>query len=215
MDMRQMNRVPYFFICTALVLSQGCGQTQQRETIEQICLTGTTKTEAVNMAEDVLARMHFTIEKADPCHGLIRTRPLPGAQFFEFWRSDNVGPYNSLQANIHTIRRTVELTLEPKTAQQTHQLCIACDVNVQQMSLPEQPISSSARAYQMFSKSSARMQVLEIRPRQKKRMAWLDRGKDTQLATLILKRIEDKIADGPTHQQSQTTNESPPARNEE
>ena len=65
----------------------------------------------MEVAEDVLAGMYFTIEKADAQNGLIRTRPLPGAQFFEFWRSDNIGTDNTIAANLHTIRRTVTLDI--------------------------------------------------------------------------------------------------------
>jgi hypothetical protein len=142
-------------------------------------------------AEDVLGRMHFVIEKADPQRGRLRTRPLSGAQFFEFWRSNNVGAYNSLLANLHTLRRTVELNL---SEQENHQLCISCDVKVQQVSIPEYQISSGAQAYAMFSLSAVHMQVLELRPEQKEYLTWLDRPEDTLLATAILERIEQRLA---------------------
>jgi len=140
----------------------------------------------MEVAEDVLTGMHFTIEKADVQNGFIRTRPLPGAQFFEFWRSDNVGSYNTLAANLHTIRRTVTLDI----SQQNKELRIGCDVQVQRLSLPERQVSSSARAYGMFSRSSPSLQRLELYPEQKKQMAWIDLGSDTRLAVEILKRIE-------------------------
>ena len=160
--------------------------------------------ETMALAEEVLGKMHFTIEKADVQSGLMRTRPLSGAQFFEFWRSDNVGPDNSLAANLHTIRRTVELNI----SQEADQLCIRCDVRVQRLSLPERQVSSTARAYEMFSRSSSTLQRLTLNPEQKKNMAWIDLDKDVLLAEEILRRIEAKIAGRASNERHSTENET-------
>jgi len=143
----------------------------------------------MKVTEDVLSRMHFIVAKADTRQGLIRTKPLPGAQFFEFWRSDNVGAKNFAEANLHSIRRTAELQI----SQQGSQVCIDCSVRVQRLSLPEREVSSSSRAYDMFSRSSASMQTLKFNPKQKKGVAWLDMGNDTRLSTEILKQIEKQL----------------------
>jgi hypothetical protein len=186
-----MNKPKPFLliVCAALLLLSGCAEQQQSKTIEQICVPNVQKQQAMEIAEDVLGQMYFTVAKADAEQGLIRTRPLPGAQFFEFWRSDNVGTDNFLEANLHSVRRTVELDI----SEQGEQLCIGCDVHVQRLSLPEHEVSSSARAYELFSKSTARMQELRLRPDQEKEMAWLDMGQDSRLSTEILKRIEAEL----------------------
>ena len=157
----------------------------------------------MEVAEDVLAGMYFTIEKADAQSGLIRTRPLPGAQFFEFWRSDNVGADNTLAANLHTIRRTVTLDI----SQQDEELRIGCEVQAQKLSLPERQVSSSARVYGMFSLSSPSLQRLKLNPEQKKQMAWTDLGRDTRLEAEILKRIETGIVRLSNHQLQMTENQ--------
>lgn len=165
------------------------------------------KLEAMEIVEDVLAKMSFTIEKADAdpatpgidtrrWRGYIRTRPLAGAQFFEFWRSDNVGADNWLESNLHSIRRVVELTMseqEEGPPQSGNRLCINCDVQKYRLSLPEHHVSSSARAYEMFSESSSALQNLRLNPEQKAGMAWIDLGKDRQLAAEILKRISSML----------------------
>jgi hypothetical protein len=179
----------HFMACAALFFLAGCAETQKYEVTEQICVANVEKLKAIEAAEDVLGQMHFTIDKTDAERGFIRTRPMPGAQFFEFWRSDNVGGYNSLQANLHSIRRTVELDISAAP----QELCIGCEVKVQQLSLPEHEVSSSSRAYEIFSRSSEKMQMLKLRPEQKKQMAWVNLDKDTKLATKILKRIEKKL----------------------
>jgi hypothetical protein len=187
----KMSKIkPLFFIaCASLLLLAGCAKQQQSKAVEQICAPNIQRPEAMQMAEDVLRRMNFTISKSDAQQGLIRTKPLPGAQFFELWRRDSVGTKNFAEANLHSIRRTVELDIN----QQDGQLCIGCDVKVQRLSLPEHEVSSSSRAYEMFSRSTSSMQRIKLRPHQKRGMAWLDMGKDTRLSTRILKRIEKKI----------------------
>jgi hypothetical protein len=183
------SKVLLFMVCSAFCLVTGCAQRQHQETVEQICLTDTQKPKAMQAAEDVLARMFFTIDKSDTEQGIIRTKPLPAAQSFEFWRSDNVGSFNSTEANLHSIRRTAELDI----SRQGGQLCINCDVKVQRLSLPEHQVTSNGRSYAMFTPSKQSIQVLELHPEQKKDMAWIDLGSDKQLATDILKRIEKSV----------------------
>lgn len=173
----------------ALALS-GCAQQQQKVITGPISVPGTSTTEAMEIAEDVLAKMHFAVEKADVPSGYIRTRPLPGAQFFEFWRSDNVGSENAVLSNLHTIRRTVELDI----SRQDGQLRIGCDVRVQRLSLPERELGSSARAYGMYTRSNPKLQKLRFDAAQIAGTEWIDLDRDTELAAEILKRIERRIA---------------------
>jgi len=181
------NLCSYAFMTCALILT-GCAK-QQYQPIDQIRLTNIEKSQAMQAAEDVLVKMHFTIEKADTESGFIRTRPLEGAQFFEFWRKDNVGAFNAAEANLHSIRRIAELNI----SRDGEKLRIDCDVITQRLSLPERQTTSSTRAYEMFSKSSPSMQKLRLNKQQKTGVAWADLGQDKQLATKILKRIEKRI----------------------
>jgi len=194
------------FLILGLLLA-GCTKQQQYGVVKPICVENIDKLQAMEVAEDILVKMHFTIEKADAdpatlgidtrrWRGFIRTRPLPGAQFFEFWRSDNVGAGNWLESNLHSIRRVVELNMSEQDEgppQSGNRLCINCDVQIYRLSLPERRVSSSARAYDMFSKSSPALQRIELNPEQKEKMAWIDLGKDTQLAAEILKRISSML----------------------
>jgi hypothetical protein len=146
--------------------------------------------EAMKVAEDVLAEMHFEIDKADVSIGYIRTRPLPAAQLFEFWRSDNIGSENTLLANLHTIRRTVELNVNHHQGQ----LEIDCDVRVQRLSLPERETFSTARAYGMYTRSSPTLQKLRFDASQLRDIEWIDLEEDEKLAAEIMKRITERIA---------------------
>ncbi|UCG56981.1 MAG: hypothetical protein JSU70_19215 [Phycisphaerales bacterium] len=149
--------------------------------------------EVMEIAEDVLADMHFTIEKADVDTGFIRTKPLQGAQFFELWRGDTIGTFNSLEANLHSVRRTVELHIAELPGENGAKLRARCYVKVQRLSLPEHQVSSSAHAYRMFSESTSSTQRLQLRPEQQTGMAWIDLGNDTKLATEILNRTSSRL----------------------
>ncbi|MGA1980125.1 MAG: hypothetical protein ABSG99_06130 [Sedimentisphaerales bacterium] len=199
-----MNKLKSSLLTAFAVISLlvGCAEPYRGETVEQICPAGIDKQQAMQIAEDVLGKLHFSIAKSDANLGVIKTRPLAGAQFFEFWRKDNVGSFNSAEANLHSIRRIAELNIN----QQDTQLCIRCNVNTQRLHLPEQELRSHSRAYDMFSQSSQTRQTLILNPKQKRGMAWVDLGNDTKLATVILKRIENKIAkiqNGVSHPQAE------------
>lgn len=166
----------------------GCARPEHVKTMDNLCLTGPDRQEALIAAEDVLSRMHFTIEKFDTDAGYIRTRPLPAAQSFEFWRSDNVGQFNSSEADLHTIRRTVEIT----AGRSDNQLCLECTAHVQRLSLLERDVATG-RAYAIFSQSRHSLQSMKLSPEQKSGFAWIELGRDNQLETEILKQIRTTV----------------------
>ncbi|MCK4753229.1 MAG: hypothetical protein KAS75_07265 [Planctomycetes bacterium] len=173
--------------CVTFLLLVGCAKQQRLEAIKQICLPQTTKAEAIAKAENVLGQMHFAIDKIDAEQGYIRTRPLPAAQFFEFWRSDTIGAENSAEANIHNIQRTAELNIK----QQGQKLCINCNVKVQRLSLSQPKGSSEALAHDKFSSGRTTLEKrMKLRVGHK---TWIDLGNDDQLETVILKRLEKQI----------------------
>ncbi len=194
-----------FALVTCTLALASCDRQQRVTIVGPISASDIGTAEAMEVAEDVLARMHFAIEKADVPTGYIRTRPLAGAQFFEFWRSDNVGLDNSLQANLHTIRRTAELNM---TARDNGQLEIDCDVRVQRLSLPEREIGSNARAYGMYTRSSPTLQKLRFDALQIKGIAWIDLKNDELLAAEILKRIRKRLAPRASDETRATENQT-------
>ncbi len=179
---------PILLMACAVILA-GCAKQQQYETVEQILVPDISTARAMQIAEDALAKMHFTIEKADPQTGFMRTKPLPGAQFFEFWRKDNVGPENKALANLHTIRRVVELNF----SRDKEKLRISCDVQAYRLSLLQSQSTSRALAPGMFTGSSESEQKLQLRSGPEVDVAWVNLGQDKQLATEILKRIEERV----------------------
>ena len=186
----RIRRLLLLFTAVLVVAAAtGCGPGQKSDPIDKICLSQSDKTAAMEAADDVLARMHFTIDKSDPEQGIMTTRPLSGAQLFEFWRKDNATPYANAEANLHTIRRSVDLSVYNEDGQ----TLVKCDVSVKRLSIPEMEIAGMSQAAQSFTASDATLQKLELNTDQAQGMAWIDLGPDPALEKRILDMIHQKV----------------------
>ncbi len=179
-----------FAVCAALTLLAGCANDKQFKTIDQICVPDVNKAQAMQAGQDVLGKMHFIIEKADTDTGYIRTRPLQGAQFFEFWRKDVVGSFNCTESNLQNIRRIVELNI----VQQQGQICYSCNVKTQRLSLSNFKDTKHSQAYDKFAGSEMRTMTQKINLGSAEQKIWIDLGQDEKLATVILQQVEKQIA---------------------
>jgi len=175
------------FGCAAVGFLAGCGRQGYVVTVDNICTADRDKTAVMAAAKNVLGRMGFDIEKFDPDSGYIRTRPLSGAQAFEFWRSDNIGSFNSTEANIQSIRRTAELNVGERQGQ----VCVACAVKAERFSMPQLDTGDGQTA--VFSEANRTLQRTQFDTGQKKDMVWIALGRDKQLETKILREIKSKI----------------------
>ncbi len=206
--MTARNKAVWLVILGSMLASLGCASREAVPSPSQmLCPMGATTAQVVNAAHDVLARMHFPIEKLDVEQGIVRTRPLRAGQFFEFWQRDNMGTYNTIEANVQSIRRTVELRVKAEAADRRPEagnasslqptasglLCIECDVHVQRLALPGNEVAGVSQAYQIHTRSEPTLQVFDVTPQQRQGMAWIDLGGDPGLAAEILRRIEQRL----------------------
>ena len=183
------NRKIYLMIFAILAGLAGCNRQSQVMPRESFCLESTRKPLMMEVSEDILTNMQFVIEKYDIEDGFIRTKPLSGAQFFEFWRRENIGNINSAEANLHSIQRIVQLEI----SEDQQKLCLGCDVNIRRLSLPEQEMVGMNRMAGTFTESSSSLQRLRLNPKRFDDMAWIDLGSDVSLENRILELIEKKI----------------------
>jgi len=160
--------------------------------VQMVCESSATTAEVIQAAESVLTRMHFSIEKLDAEQGIVKTRPLRGAQLFEFWRSDNASSYGCQEANLQSVRRTVELRVKTEGGGVSGP-CVECAVSVQRLSLPENEVAGTSEAYRIHSRSTTTLQRIEVSPEQRRAMTWIDLGKDPDLAAKILERVEQRL----------------------
>ena len=179
----------YLMAFVGLFGLSGCDSGVQVASSEPLCMEPVRKTQVMEVCEDILVRKQFVIEKYDPANGFIKTRPLSGKQMFEFWRSDNAGSFNSAEANIQSIQRSVTINI----LESQNQLCIDCDVSVQRLSIPEKKIRGMEQAAGTFTQSDRSLQRLKLEGEQSKDISWIDLGSDGALENVILEQIENKI----------------------
>ena len=184
--MKLLKSLNIIVICVNILLSAGCGSKQRCETVKKLRFPKSDKEQIMKTTEDVLSRMHFSIAKSDVESGYIRTRPLRGGQWFEFWRKDNVGAENSTEANLHTIRRIVELSINSEN----EELCVNCNVKVQRLSMVNAEPTRVSEEYEIFLGKSTRLKKRELDLMEK---SWIELGEDEKLSTKILRQIEKKI----------------------
>jgi hypothetical protein len=61
----------------------------------------------------------FPPDRVDRVRGLIVSHPTTSGQWFEWWRVDSRGGYQTLESSLHTMRRIVTVNIEPAGAQAT------------------------------------------------------------------------------------------------
>jgi len=186
-------KVLLFTVLASLALLSGCGAEYSSKKAEQLCISGGGKAEAMVAAEMVLGKMGFAISKSDFESGYISTLPLRTGQFFEFWRNDAVGEFNSAESNLHCIRRTVVIDV----TKEAEQLCVGCDVSVERLSLSQGSSGSRSEAYDKFPDSRS-LQSFSLKSigedlRESRGAEWIDLGEDAELSRAILKQIKEKI----------------------
>jgi hypothetical protein len=172
----------------AVILSlSGCAGNGYIVNNEQVCTLAANKADVINAAEKVLTGMHFSIEKFDANAGYIKTEPLSGAQTFEFWRADSVGSFNHAEADLQTIRRTIELNITD--GNQPGQVCIDCITVTERLSMP-QDLTASGQSQIVMSGKQRSVRKLSEREAD---LTWVNLGRDNQLETEILKRIDKQL----------------------
>jgi hypothetical protein len=178
-----VNKAVLFLLVFLVVFGVfGCSSEISVEPGVPVCLFEGNIGEAMDICEDVLVKMHFQIEKFDVDKGFIKTRPLRGAQFFEFWRSDNVGAENKKNSNMHSILRTVELQITENNGE----FCVECDTRMRRLSIPSRDLSGSTGKGGTFTGSSRSFP--KLRP-DTDNLEWIEMGTDSALEQRILGRI--------------------------
>ncbi|MBN1816326.1 MAG: hypothetical protein JW828_03140 [Sedimentisphaerales bacterium] len=186
--MKIQSRIVVLALYWALFLS-GCAQVQQPMPSTPLGITTMQKARAMEVAQDVLRDLLFEVEKYDVDQGVIRTRPLSGAQFFELWRQDNVTSQATAEASLHSLRRTAELSFTVESGE----VIVTCAVQVRRLSIPEMEIAGMTQAASLYTHSDASLQELRLNAEQARNMAWIDLGRDPALEKRILTRILAKV----------------------
>jgi hypothetical protein len=172
-------------------LAGGCTRVQMAQA-QPACVEAVSQDKLMQACEKMLVRMQFQIEKYDEENGVIRTQPLRGKQFFEFWRSDNAGRFNSAESNLQSLQRTTELTFET----QSSRVCVTCVVKTQRLSMPEEPTAGFYGTSALYTASGPSRQRLEVKDREQGEIRWTDLGRDGALEQKMLAKIQRMVRKG-------------------
>lgn len=173
-------------LMTTAVLT-GCESFKAPTTpVEPACLERANNEDIVLTAEQILRDMHFSVEKLDVETGYLRTRPLSGAQMFQFWRKEVVGPYNAVEDNVQSVQRTVEIQIDAGQAGR----CVACIVNKRRLYMPQQRLGGIDDLEGLFTGGDRALRELEVDP---DRIRWEDLGRDGELEKRILELIQKQL----------------------
>lgn len=104
---------PQFFFAVATVFLVGCQAPQQPTGPTELCVEIPDRDLFIDRTLSVLRLRDFQPSFVDRNEALIVAGPTTSGQWFEPWRSDVIGPYQTLEASLHTIRRTVSIEVRP------------------------------------------------------------------------------------------------------
>lgn len=179
-----MKFIGLLTVCV-MIFFAGCGGNQKAGMVNEITLTNMNKQQVVEISQDVLRDFNFSIAKEDVNTGYIRTRPLTGGQFFEFWRKDNADSRDVLESSIQDIRRTAQVNIR----QADGKLAVNCVVKVQRLYLPQMSAENAGMRFDRITGQRIRTTELSLNI-DTKTITWIDLPDDAKLSAEILKKIE-------------------------
>ncbi len=108
------------FVCCVFALtsvwSAGCATAPVVGPPAAYKISLTSYDEFINESLTTLRRYDYIPQTVDRATGRIVTEPSTGGQWFEFWRRDSRGAYQSLENSLHTMRRRVFVNVTPVSA---------------------------------------------------------------------------------------------------
>jgi hypothetical protein len=127
----------------------------------------------------------------DRAAGLLETEPTTGGQWFEIWRSDVHGGYQILESSLHTIRRSVAVSLSPVSddadADAPGDYWLSVEARTERLAAPERPITTASGALGIYSESTPTIEGTRGPGARSRHWVALDR--DVQLESYLLDRF--------------------------
>ncbi|MFN0134539.1 MAG: hypothetical protein ACKVS9_00305 [Phycisphaerae bacterium] len=137
----------------------------------------------------VLREHDFQPRRLERDQGLLIAGPTTAGQWFEIWRADTRGDYNTAEANLHTVRHTVTLRLDPETGEPSDadRFRLSLQVDKERLSAVERQVTTTGAALTIFSE---RVPTVEgYRDPLEATRQWVPRGRNGQLESYLLHRV--------------------------
>jgi len=165
-------------------VAAGCTTPSAARFSNPMILTDAAPSQVEVAAERIVTELRFEIERPPTAPGRITTLPLTGASWFEFWRQDTQGAFQSVEASAHTVRRMVTVQVMPKDKG-----CqVLVKVDKQRLSAPNVMPDNIAEAFSKYNpEDSELVRQNELAP---KKYKWVETGRDEILEQYILEHIQ-------------------------
>ncbi len=159
----------------------------------------------VDSSLSTLRLYDFKPDRVDRVGGLIVTAPTTSGQWFEWWRVDSLGAYQTCEASLHTTRRIVTVNIvpaaadtgvapvpepvetSPTTAPTGGTYRVAVQVDKQRYSAPERQITTASGALAIYSERTPTVEGL--RGPRSRRVEWVPLGRDGLLESFLLAKL--------------------------
>ncbi len=205
------NLARRFRACTAAILTVfslsaliGCQAPPAAEAPTAIELDVADYDTFVDTALSVLRRYDLPADYVDRWRGLIITEPATSGQWFEPWRVDSQGTYQTVEASLHTMRRKVRVDVLPvgeepsrlpapladSAQQQTPEpgrYRLQVRVDKERYHAPARQITTSSGALAMYSTRVPTQ--AGIRGRRSESNEWVPLGRDVLLEQFLLDKL--------------------------
>ena len=136
-------------------------------------------------SQSVLRENRFVLDRVDRRSGVISTHPETSQQFFEFWRHDVEVPYDSWEATLRTVRRSVRIDVDFDVEASASELTIA--VRRERFATPERQFNNSIAAFRAFGNDLPGAQT--GRPVSTADNYWINDGRDLEMERYLLEKI--------------------------
>lgn len=184
-------------ITTLFALIVGCAAPEKPNQISQLTLHLADRDAFITHAASLLRRHDLPPKRLERANGLIVSQPTTSGQWFEFWRIDSRGPYQSLESSLHTIRRTVTVRVTPidddTPAPDTQPVAdddayrVTVRVDKERFSAPHRQITTASGALAIYSEQVPTRSGL--RGRRSRLYDWVALGRDPLLEDYLLSRL--------------------------
>lgn len=194
-----------FFFTTGVFLAAGCHAPPTPTGPTVMVLRIPDRDVLINETLTLLREQDFAPQWVDRQAGRVVTRPSTGQQWFEFWRGDSIGPYQLFESSIHTVRRIVNVEIDPAdVGTPGEDFRVSVRVEKERYSAPERQVTTASGALAIYSE---RLPTTEGLMASKARGEhWVPLGRDL----LLERHLLDKIAGVSTKAQPVDSEGEPP-----
>lgn len=147
--------------------------------------------------QTLLRELDLPPARVDRETGLLSTVPTTSGQWFEFWRADSRGGYQVLENSLHTIRRTVTVSLaRPQGGAAGDEYQLSVEVQKERYSAPERQVTTASGALAIYNE---RLPTEEgLRGAASRGAHWVPLGRDVLFEEHLLDRIIERAGQAPT-----------------